>query len=154
MSLMGVRSTVPNSGLVAVLMEDGGPAMLAVPVGAREGLLLSAPGSPTPTWASLFAACVEAFGSAVLQVVLDVDADGVMCATAVLDAENPTQSTAVPCTPSDALVVATTLAIPIQATGALLRLRGLDLEEQALQRRLREWRQALDDAVAEDAWYL
>ncbi|WP_233188410.1 bifunctional nuclease domain-containing protein [Actinomyces qiguomingii] len=145
MALMGVRSTAPDSGLVAVLMEDGGPGVIAVPVGARDGLLLSATDDLRPSWAAFFAACVDAIGSAVLRVVLDVDADGVMCATAELDAENPTQSTPVPCTPSDALVLATALSLPIHATGALLRLRGIDLEEEAMQHRLGQWRQVLND---------
>ncbi|SDM60737.1 Bifunctional DNase/RNase [Actinomyces ruminicola] len=149
---MGVRSTAPDSGLVAVLMEDGGPGMLAVPVGARDGLLLSAPDwSRGPSWAPFLSACVEAFGSTVLHVVLDVDADGGMCAAAVLDADTPALSTAVPCTPSDGLVLAGALSVPILATSALLRLRGIDLGEEALQRRLRQWRRALDDVVPEDA---
>ncbi|WP_168708126.1 bifunctional nuclease domain-containing protein [Actinomyces procaprae] len=149
---MGIRSTVPDSGLVAVLMEDGGPGMLAVPVGARDGLLLSAPEwSSGPSWAPFLSACVDAFGSTVLHVVLDVDADGGMCASAALDTDTPAQSTAVPCTPSDALVLARTLGVPILATSALLRIRGLDLGEEALQRRLRQWRRVLDGIVAEDA---
>jgi len=45
MQLVGVRSTDPDDGLVAVLVEDGGPAMLAIPVTAHEGLVLQAHGS-------------------------------------------------------------------------------------------------------------
>ncbi|MDU0348959.1 bifunctional nuclease [Actinomyces sp. MRS3W] len=152
MSLMGVRSTTPDSGLVAVLMEEGGPGMLAVPVGARDGLLLSTPEwSRRPTWAPFLAACVDAFGSSVLRVVLDVDDDGGLCCTAVLDADTPTLSTSVPCTPSDGLILASALSVPLLATGALLRLRGIDLGEEELQHRLQQWRRALDDAAAEDA---
>ena len=51
MTLVGVRSTAPSRGLVAILVENGGPAVLAVPVNAREGLLLSAGRSArTPGW--------------------------------------------------------------------------------------------------------
>ncbi|WP_203233858.1 DUF151 domain-containing protein [Actinomyces sp. 565] len=151
MTLMGVRSTVPDTGLVAVLVENGGPGMLAIPVGARDGLLLSAPEwSRGPSWAPFLSACVDAFGSAVLRVVLDVDADGGICAVAVLEADTPSSSTAVACAPSDALVLARALSVPIFATGALLRLRGIDLGEEALQCRLRQWRQALDDVVPGD----
>ena len=54
MQLVGVRSTNPDDGLVAVLVEDGGPAMLAIPVTAHEGLVLQAHGSyHSPSWPRL-----------------------------------------------------------------------------------------------------
>ncbi|PHP52041.1 bifunctional nuclease [Actinomyces ruminis] len=151
MSLMGVRSTAPDSGLVAVLMEDGGPGMITVPVGARDGLLLSAPNhNRPPGWVTFLTACVDAFGAAILRVVLDVDADGGLCANAVLDAPVPGLPKAVPCAPSDALVLADVLSVPVVATSALLRLRGIDLGEEALQQRMERWRRELDGAVPED----
>lgn len=152
MSLMGVRSTAPDSGLVAVLVEDGGPGMITVPVGARDGLLLSASNhSRPPGWVAFLTACVDAFGASILRVVLYVDADGGLRATVVLDAPVPGLPKAVPCAPSDALVLADVLSVPVAATSALLRLRGIDLDEEALQRRMARWRRELDDAVPEDA---
>ncbi|CED92065.1 Bifunctional nuclease (BFN) domain profile [Actinomyces succiniciruminis] len=152
MSLMGVRSTAPDSGLVAVLMEDGGPGMITVPVGARDGLLLNAPShNRPPSWVPFLTACVEAFGSAILRVELDVDADGGLCAAAVLDSAAPGLPKVVPCVPSDALILADVLSLPMLATDALLRLRGIDLGEEALRQRMLRWRRELDGAVSEDA---
>ena len=63
MQLVGVRSTDPDDGLVAVLVEDGGPTMLAIPVTAHEGLVLQDHGSHrSPSWPRLLDDAVEELG--------------------------------------------------------------------------------------------
>ena len=76
MCLVGVRSTSPDAGLVAILVERGGPGMLAVPVGVREGLSLAAGDvGPATSWTGLMGRCAEAAGTRLSHVRLDVDDD-------------------------------------------------------------------------------
>ena len=81
MTLMSVRSTTSRKGLVAILVEDGGPAVIAVPVTPREGLLLSA-GEPThaPTWIDLLEQACRVLGGEVDAVELDAAADAALLA--------------------------------------------------------------------------
>ena len=74
MQLVGVRSTNPDDGLVAVLVEDGGPAMLAIPVTPHEGLVLHAHGPHrSPSWPRLLDDVVEALGGRIGRTELDVE---------------------------------------------------------------------------------
>ena len=76
MTLVGVRSTAPSRGLVAILVENGGPAVLAVPVNAREGLLLSAGRSArSPSWTALLEQTCRALDGRIRSAELDVDAE-------------------------------------------------------------------------------
>ena len=85
MCLVGVRSTSPDAGLVAILVERGGPGMLAVPVGVREGLSLAAGEvGPATSWTGLMSRCAEAAGARLSHVRLDVDDDARLCAAVVL----------------------------------------------------------------------
>ena len=85
MTLVSVRSTTSQNGLVAILVEDGGPAMVAVPVTPREGLLLSSGEASevmrTLTWTTLLGQTCRALGGRVSAVELDVDADAALCAS-------------------------------------------------------------------------
>ena len=82
---MSVRSTTSQKGLVAILVEDGGPAVVAVPVNPREGLLLSAGESATiPTWTTLVEQVCQTLGGEIDAVELDVDADAALCARVLL----------------------------------------------------------------------
>lgn len=150
MSLVSVRSTSPRRGLVAILVENGGPAVLAVPVSAREGLLLSGRGPiHAPTWTSLVGRICAALGGTVTDVGLDVDGDATLCAhlTVVQDGGEYR----VPCTPSEALVAARAQDLPVVASPAVLRLRGLDLGERELRQQLARWREELATAVVDEA---
>jgi len=106
MQLVGVRSTDPDDGLVAVLVEDGGPAMLAIPVTAHEGLVLQAHGSHrSPSWPRLLDDVVEALGGRIGCTELDVDDDARIVARIVVEASAHTDKvTAVPCTPGGGLL--------------------------------------------------
>ena len=103
MTLVSVRSTTSQKGLVAILVEDGGPAMVAVPVAPREGLLLSA-GETTraPTWTTLLGRACRALDGRIDAVELDVDADAALCACVVLVQDEAEHR--VPCSPAEALV--------------------------------------------------
>ena len=86
MQLVGVRSTNPDDGLVAVLVEDGGPAMLAIPVTAHEGLVLHAHDSyRSPSWPRLLDDVVEALGGRIGRTELDVDDDARIVARLVVE---------------------------------------------------------------------
>ena len=156
MTLVSVRSTTSQKGLVAILVEDGGPAMVAVPVAPREGLMLSAGEADeaeqtmrAPTWTTLLGQACRVLGSRIDAVELDVDADAALCACVVLvpgEAEHR-----VPCSPAEALVVARSLGCPTVATARLLMLRGLDLDAQELCLRFAQWRQELEAMAVDEA---
>ena len=153
MTLVSVRSTTSRKGLVAILVEDGGPAVIAVPVTPREGLLLSSGEASevmrTLTWTTLLGQTCRALGGRVSAVELDVDADAALCACVVLlqgEIEHR-----VPCSPAEALVAAQSLGRPVVATAGLLRLRGLDLDAQGLCLRFAQWRRELEAVAVDEA---
>ena len=150
MTLVSVRSTTSQKGLVAILVEDGGPAMVAVPVAPREGLLLSA-GETTraPTWTTLLGRACRALDGRIDAVELDVDADAALCACVVLVQDEAEHR--VPCSPAEALVVARSLGCPTVATARLLMLRGLDLDARQLCLRFAQWRQELETLAVDEA---
>ena len=150
MTLVSVRSTTSQKGLVAILVEDGGPAMVAVPVTPREGLLLSA-GETTraPTWTTLLGRACRALDGRIDAVELDVDADAALCACVVLVQDEVEHR--VPCSPAEALVAAQSLGCPVVATAGLLRLRGLDLDARQLCLRFAQWRQELETLAVDEA---
>lgn len=119
MCLVGVRSTSPDAGLVAILVERGGPGMLAVPVGVREGLSLAAGEvGPATSWTGLMSRCAEAAETRLSHVRLDVDDDARLCARVAL-------------------------GLDIRASSEVLRLRGVDLGEEPAQVRFERWRMEL-----------
>ena len=66
---------------MAILVERGGPGMLAVPVGVREGLSLAAGEvGPATSWTGLMSRCAEAAETRLSHVRLDVDDDARLCA--------------------------------------------------------------------------
>ena len=150
MTLVSVRSTTSQKGLVAILVEDGGPAMVAVPVAPREGLLLSA-GETTraPTWTTLLGRACRALDGRIDAVELDVDADAALGACVVLVQDEAEHR--VPCSPAEALVAAQSLGCPVVATAGLLRLRGLDLDARQLCLRFAQWRQELETLAVDEA---
>jgi hypothetical protein avisC_09011 len=150
MTLMSVRSTTSQKGLVAILVEDGGPAVVAVPVNPREGLLLSAGESArTPTWTALVDQVCRTLGGEIDAVELDVDADAALCARVRLSQGGTAHQ--VPCAPAEALVIAQCLEHPIAASDKLLQLRGLALDAQELSLRFARWREELATMAADEA---
>ena len=149
MCLVGVRSTSPDAGLVAILVERGGPGMLAVPVGVREGLSLAAGEmGPATSWAGLMGRCAEAAEARLSHVRLDVDDDARLCARVVLEPAprhglGPRLPVCVDAAPGDALVLAGALGLDIRASSEVLRLRGVDLGEESAQARFERWRMEL-----------
>lgn len=154
MTLAAIRSTALGHGLVALLVEADGPGVIAVPVSAREGITLSAPDvAPRPTWPDMVAGLGDVLGGRAEQVLLDVDADARLCASVVLAhgaGEEPRRTT-VACAPSDGLLLAQALSLPITASEPLLRLRQVDLDSEDLCDRLAAWRAELAHATASDA---
>lgn len=150
MQLMGVRSSTPDGRLVAVLVEDGGRRVLAVPVAAREGLLLSVGQASSPsTWTELLESCLRACGSHPVAVELDVDADARLVARvhlepvdagAPLDVRAARGRTGVDCAPGDGLVLAVARGLIVVASDDALRLRAVDLGEDAAAERVVGWR--------------
>ena len=153
MTLVSVRSTTSQKGLVAILVEDGGPAMVAVPVAPREGLLLSSGEASevmrTLTWTTLLGRACRALDGRIDAVELDVDADAALCACVVLVQDEVEHR--VPCSPAEALVAAQSLGCPVVATAGLLRLRGLDLDARQLCLRFAQWRQELETLAVDEA---
>ena len=149
MCLVGVRSTSPDAGLVAILVERGGPGMLAVPVGVREGLSLAAGEvGPATSWTGLMGRCAEAAEARLSHVRLDVDDDARLCARVVLELAprhglGPRLPVCVDAAPGDALVLAGALGLDIRASSEVLRLRGVDLGEEPAQARFERWRMEL-----------
>ena len=149
MCLVGVRSTSPDAGLVAILVERGGPGMLAVPVGVREGLSLAAGDvGPATSWTGLMGRCAEAAGTRLSHVRLDVDDDARLCARVALEPAprhgiGPRGPVCVDAAPGDALVLAGALGLDIRASSEVLRLRGVDLGEEPAQVRFERWRMEL-----------
>lgn len=152
MHLVGIRSTAASTGLVAILVEAGGPGMIAVPVTAREGLVLSEPDPSTqPAWAGLLARSIQALGGSILQIRLGADADArLVCGLVLAGNHDRGEVGEIPCAPGDALVLASALDRPILASEALLRLRGVDLGEQTMHERMARWRRSLATAIPEE----
>lgn len=152
MHLVGIRSTAASTGLVAILVEAGGPGMVAIPVTAREGLVLSEPGPSTqPDWVGVLARSVQMLGGSILQIRLGVDADArLVCGLTLADRDEHGEVGEIPCAPGDALVLAGVLDRPILASETLLRLRGVDLGEQTMHERMARWRRSLATAIPDD----
>lgn len=145
MQLVGVRSTNPDDGLVAVLVEDGGPAVLAIPVTAHEGLVLHAHGSDrSPSWPRLLDDVVKALGGSIGRIELDIDDDARIIARIVVKASAHTDTgTAVPCTPGEGLLLSGYHRLPVHATSSLTRLRAVDLSDDHGAEQLKQWRRML-----------
>lgn len=163
MTLVGVRATDSSAGLVAILVEDGGPAMVAVPVTAREGLLLSgADGVAAPTWVDLLTRTCRTLGAAPVGVVLDVDDDAGLTARTRLsrsgesvgdaagtgdaertDAASPGE--VLTCSTGDALMLAQRAGLRIVATKRLLDMHRLDLASEGSEAHVAAWRQELEN---------
>nr|WP_235954126.1 DUF151 domain-containing protein [Actinomyces faecalis] len=151
MRLVAIRSTSPDEGLVALLVEEGGPSILAVPVSAREGLCLSAETASQVTWPPLLRRCLEVQGGTLDEVHLGVDDDAVLRAELVLRQTGSSPGTSrVPCAPADALMVSRISRVPLRASDDLLRLRGVDLGEESISQQVARWRQDLHAGSAED----
>ena len=154
MQLVGVRSTDPDDGLVAVLVEDGGPTMLAIPVTAHEGLVLQAHGSHrSPSWPRLLDDVVEALGGRIGRTELDVDDDARIVARLVV--ETPAHAsgvTTVACTPGEGLLLSGYHRFPVHASSSLTRLRAVDLSDDHGAERLEQWQRMLSqtDDLADD----
>lgn len=152
MRLVAVRSTSPDEGLVALLVQEGGPSILAVPVSAREGLSLSAEHGSIESWPPLLQRCLEAQGGRLEQVRLGIDDDAVLRADLVLTAgQSPGQEDpgcCVPCTPGEALMISSGCGLPVRASDGLLRLRGVDLGEESISDKVARWRQSLSAGSA------
>lgn len=145
MQLVGVRSTNPDDGLVAVLVEDGGPAVLAIPVTAHEGLVLHAHGSDrSPSWLRLLDDVVKALGGSIGRIELDIDDDARIIARIVVKASAHTDTvTAVPCTPGEGLLLSGYRRLPVHASSSLTRLRAVDLSDDHGAEQLEQWRRML-----------
>ena len=145
MQLVGVRSTNPDDGLVAVLVEDGGPAVLAIPVTAHEGLVLHAHGSDrSPSWPRLLDDVIKALGGSIRRIELDIDDDARIIARIVVKASAHTDTgTAVPCTPGEGLLLSGYHRLPVHATSSLTRLRAVDLSDDHGAEQLKQWRRML-----------
>lgn len=147
MQLVGVRSTNPDDGLVAVLVEDGGPAMLAIPVTPHEGLVLHAHGPHrSPSWPRLLDDVVEALGGRIGRTELDVDDDARIVARLVVETPAyPDRVTTVPCTPGEGLLLSGYHRFPVHASSSLTRLRAVDLSDDHGAERLAQWRRMLSE---------
>ena len=145
MQLVGVRSTNPDDGLVAVLVEDGGPAMLAIPVTAHEGLVLQAHGSyHSPSWPRLLDDIVEALGGRIGRTELDVDDVARLVARLVVEAPACADKVmAVPCTPGEGLLLSGYHRFPVHASSSLTRLRAVDLSDDYGAEQFEQWRRVL-----------
>lgn len=154
MTLAAIRSTALGDGLVAILVEVGGPGVLAVPVSAREGIVLSAPDVvPLPTWPDLITRVCRMWGGRAVRVLLDVDEDARLSGAVVLadlKGRPDEPETRVSCAPADGLVLAEVLSVPIVASAELLRLRQEDLGDEAMSDRLAAWRAELAQATSAD----
>lgn len=144
MRLMGVRASQEDGGLVAILVEEAGPRVVAVPVGARDGLTLSSGEGPaSSTWSVLLAAVLDAVEAQLEGLVLDVDADGGLCTGARVRSADGDEHL-VPCCPADALILAYERHARLWASSALLRLRSVDLAEETVSEQVARLRSALD----------
>ncbi|WP_438357713.1 bifunctional nuclease [Actinomyces radicidentis] len=170
MTLVGVRATDSSTGLVAILVEVAGPAMVAVPVTAREGLLLSgSDGVTAPSWVDLLTRTCLALGAEPVDAVLDVDADAALTARIRLRrsgepsteaeaasphgtgaADGPTPVEALACSTGDALMLTQRGGLRIVATERLLDTHRLDLASEGSEARVAAWRQELE-TLDEDA---
>ena len=149
MQLVGVRSTNPDDGLVAVLVEDGGPAVLAIPVTPHEGLVLHAHGSDrSPSWPGLLDDVVQALGGRVRCTELDVDDDArIVARIVVVTHAGADQATTVPCTPGEGLLLSGYHRLPVHASSSLTRLRAVDLNDDHEADHLAQWRRVLSETI-------
>jgi len=147
MQLVGVRSTNPDDGLVAVLVEDGGPAMLAIPVTPHEGLVLHAHGPHrSPSWPRLLDDVVEALGGRIGRTELDVDDDARIVARLVVEVPAyPDRVTTVPCTPGEGLLLSGYHRFPVHARSAPRPPGGGGLRGYRGAERLAQWRRMLSE---------
>lgn len=130
MRLVDIRSTEPERGLVAVLVEDGGPAVLAVPVTARQGLALQGcQVGRAPSWAGVVEDLVHTLGGRLIRLELDADADARIIARLVLDAADGGEPVTVPCGAGDGMVLGCTQSVPLLASAEALRLRAWDFTD-------------------------
>ncbi len=144
MSLMGVRASQEGGGLVAILVEEDGPRMVAVPVSARDALTLSSgEGTASSTWSALLTSTLHAVGAQLRGLVLDVDADGAL-STGVRVVAADGGEHLVPCCPAEALILAYERRARLRASSALLRLRAVDLTGETVQEQVARLRSALD----------
>lgn len=149
MQLVGVRSTNLNDGLVAVLVEDGGPVVLAIPVTPQEGLVLHAQGSErSPSWPGLLDDVVQLLGGRIRRTELDVDDDArIVARIVVVASEGTDQATRVPCTPGEGLLLSGYHRLPVHASSSLTRLRAVDLNDDHGADHLARWRRVLSETI-------
>ena len=150
MTLMSVRSTTSQKGLVAILVEDGGPAVVAVPVNPREGLLLSAGESArTPTSDRSSGPGLSNLGvrsTLLSSMLMPMPRCALVCCS--LRAERRTRYRA----PLQRhWLLRSCLERPIAASDKLLQLRGLALDAQELSLRFARWREELATMAADEA---
>ena len=165
MTLVGVRATDSSTGLVAILVEDGGPAMVAVPVTARDGLVLASGDEvAAPTWIDLLTRTCRVLDAAPADVVVDADADARLTArirlvrparpSAAADASaHRAPETVVACSTGEALVLSQRSRLGLVATERLLDAHRLDLASEGSEAHVAAWRQelaALDDGARID----
>nr|WP_234042973.1 DUF151 domain-containing protein [Actinomyces weissii] len=150
MRIVGVRSTATDDGLVAVLLEEGGPGMIAVPVTAREGLALSgmAQGMP-PSWLDLLHRCLTAVRAQVIGGLVEVGPDGELLASLELTAGDG-QAPLVHCTPGEAIVFASQTELGIRVSDRLLAQQGVDLGEPSVHETVARMRDQLQGARVDD----
>lgn len=147
-----MRSTAETRSLVAILVEEGGPGVLAVPVSARAGVVLEAPScGETPGWVLTLLQTARTLGGGVERVLLGLDADaGLTCTLGVDGPYGISASREVPIYPEDGLVLARCACLPLLAEDDVLRLRGLDLSERTIDERVSMWRRSAPEVLPDD----
>nr|WP_235984729.1 DUF151 domain-containing protein [Actinomyces trachealis] len=150
MKLIGVRSTVADEGLVAVLLEEGGPGMIAVPVTPREGLALSGVTNGLHlSWLGLLHRCVTATEGRVEGVCVNVGPDGELLGSLELRAcSGSVQEVA--CSPGEAVSVAAAADLRICVSERLLAQQGVDLGEVSVHESMAKMRDQLKRAQVDD----
>lgn len=151
MRVVTVRQTSPDEGLVALLVEEGGPSMLAIPVSAREGLMLSGEAGTGDTWPFVLASALTTCGFRLIALDIDIDDDAALrCSLRVTSAVSggEEQQRSVACSCGDGLIAASVCGIPVVASAAALRLRGIDLTEESISAKVVAWRADIAAATA------
>ncbi|WP_172458376.1 bifunctional nuclease domain-containing protein [Actinomyces bovis] len=145
-----MRSTAADEGLVAVLLEERGPGMIAVPVTPREGLALSAVANGLPpTWLKLLHRCVVAAEGDVEGVSVNVGPDGELLGSLELRACTGIMRQ-VSCTPGEAVAVASAAELRICVSDRLLAQQGVDLGEAPVHELMAKMRDQLERARVDD----